>query len=133
MNKGIILVVDDQPLMVKLILAVLDGCGFEVLGIENPAQAVTVAAAKGERVRLLITDLRMGGMSGTELATRVMAHCPEARVLFMSGAEAEELGLSADSRHDFIRKPFPNGELLRRIEALIGTPSQDETPARHTG
>jgi len=119
-NKGTILIVDDQRLMVRLILAILEGCGYEVLGAEHPDEALALAAAKGHQLRLLITDIRMGGMSGVELASQIVALCPKVCVLYMSGAEAEDLELEDGSRYCFIRKPFRNAEFRHSIETLIG-------------
>jgi DNA-binding response OmpR family regulator len=118
-SKGIILVVDDHPLILKLVQAMLDGAGLDIVTADHPDQAVRLAAKHRERIRLLLTDLHMGSMSGEDLAGKVLELCPGLRVLFMSGARSDDLRFAASVHHDFIEKPFTPAELTRRVEALL--------------
>lgn len=119
MSKDIIMVVDDQPLMLKLVEAILANERYEVIALTDTAKAVDLAAEHGERMRLLITDVRMARMSGGELAELVQENCPNARVLFMSGASADDAGLDVGTGRDFIAKPFSPSELRQRVESLL--------------
>lgn len=121
MKTGMILVVDDQPLMVKLIRTVLETSGFEVRGTDNPHAAIEIAAELGDNVQLLITDMRMVMMDGRELATRVERHCPNLRVIFISGDTPEGCAFVANDRNAFLQKPFPNQGLLECVKALTRT------------
>lgn len=118
-SKGIILVVDDQPLMLKLVEAILASGPHEVVSMTDAAKAAEFAA-QCERLRLLITDLRMARTSGAELADAVEARRPGIRVLFMSGAAAADSGLELGEGRDFIAKPFTPSELRTRIASLLG-------------
>lgn len=120
-SKGIILVVDDQPLILKLVQAILDGGGLEVVPAVHPGQAIQLASELQQRIRLLITDLNLGSLSGGDLATKVLEHCPGLRVLYMSGDRSDDLHFAAAVRHDFIAKPFSPAELTRRVEALLAS------------
>lgn len=120
MDTRIILVVDDQPLMVKLITAVLETSGFEVRGTDDPDAAIEMAHVLRESVQLLITDMRMTHMNGQELAARVERHCPDLPVIFISGDTPEEFSFVADDRHLFLRKPFRNQALIDCVRTLIG-------------
>jgi FixJ family two-component response regulator len=120
MDSKMVLVVDDQPLMVKLITAVLETAGFEVRGTVDPDAAIEMAELLRESVQLLITDMRMTNMTGQELATRVERHCPDLPVIFISGDTPEEFSFVADDRHLFLRKPFRNQALIDCVRTLIG-------------
>lgn len=118
-GKGIILVVDDQPLILKLVQAMLDGVGLDIVPADHPAEAVHLASKHRERIHLLITDLNLGSMSGEDLAGKVLEYCPGLRVLVMSGDRSDDPLFAAAARHDFIGKPFTPAELTRRVEALL--------------
>lgn len=118
-GKGIILVVDDQPMILKLVQAMLEGVGLDIVLADHPGQAIDLASKHRERIRLLITDLNLGSMSGEDLAGKVLEHCPGLRVLVMSGDRGNDLQFAAAARHDFIGKPFTPAELTRRAEALL--------------
>lgn len=120
MSTGIIMVVDDQPLMLKLVEAILTDEPYEVIALTDAGRAVDLAVEQGERIRLLITDVRMARMSGGELADAVRNHVPNIRVLFMSGASADDAGLEMGTGRDFIAKPFSPAELRQRVKALLG-------------
>lgn len=119
MSKGTVLVVDDQLLIVKLVLAILDGLDLTIMSANHPAQAMDLAAEHQGRIRLLITDLRMSGMSGDQLAREIRKYSPDLRVLFMSGEAIGDLNAAEAARCDFIAKPFSPAELIRRVEALL--------------
>jgi DNA-binding NtrC family response regulator len=118
-SKGIILVVDDQPMILKLVQTILDGVGLDIVPVDHPGQAVRLARKHRERIRLLITDLNLGSMSGGDLAGKVLEHCPGLRVLVMYGERSNDLNFAAAARHDFIGKPFSPAELTRRVETLL--------------
>lgn len=118
-SNGIILVVDDQPLILKLVQAILNDVGLDIVPADHPGQALQLASELRERVRLLIIDLNLGGAGGADLARKVLAHCPGLRVLYMSGDDPDDLQLPAAVRRNFIGKPFSPTELIRRVEALL--------------
>lgn len=118
-RKGIILVVDDQPLILKLVQAILADVGLEIVPADHPGQAVRLANELRERVRLLIIDLNLGGAGGEDLARKVLEHCPGLRVLYMSGDDPADLQLPPAVSRNFIAKPFSPAELIRRVEALL--------------
>ena len=65
---------------------------------------------------LVITDLRMPGLNGCELARRISAIHPSVRVLLVSAADPEHL----EPGWPFVRKPFSPEALLRAVEQLVG-------------
>lgn len=126
-GKGIILVVDDQPLILVLVQAILDGVGLDIVPADHPGQAVHLARKHRERIRLLITDLNLGNMSGEDLAAKVLEHCPGLRVLYMSGDGIDDLHNAAAVRQDFVGKPFSPAELTRHVVALLANQPEHYT------
>jgi len=70
---------------------------------------------------ILVTDIILPGMSGRELADKLMKNVPTVKVLFMSGYRGDFLATHGfeDGRSDFIQKPFAMGTLIERIGAML--------------
>ena len=121
--KATVLLVDDEPALVRLGRRVLEGAGFVVLEASDPVEAVRVLDEHDGEVDLLATDVVMPGSSGIELARRVRESRPELPVLFMSGypdeviARVGELG----DQDGFLAKPYAADELVQAARrALAG-------------
>jgi PAS domain S-box-containing protein len=107
-----ILVVEDQPDVGELISEVLSSHGYKVHLVTQPSEALRTA----DRFDLLITDLVMPGMLGTELARKLMSAHPRLRVILMSGyadtrTDAERQALDVA----FLQKPFAPAALLKVV------------------
>lgn len=79
-----VLVVDDDPDVLEIASGALAADGFQVLEAASPADALETLRRETP-VHLLVTDIKMPGMSGFELADRAKRMCPKLRVLYMSG------------------------------------------------
>jgi len=114
-----VLVVEDEPALRTLAVRVLTGLGYQVLACEGGPAALELASDTSIHIDLLFTDMIMPGMSGRDLATRLVAERPALKVLFTSGFTREVL--QADDAGDvgFLRKPYVPGELARRIRAAL--------------
>ena len=121
-----ILVVEDERLVRSLARTILERQGYQVVACASGAEALGALADRGSApVDLLLTDLVMPGMSGRELAERVVAERPSVRVLFTSGySEDAELHQSvADQEAHFLAKPYSVQQLSSRVrEVLDGRP-----------
>jgi two-component system cell cycle sensor histidine kinase/response regulator CckA len=111
-GSGSVLVVEDDDAIRDLVRVVLEPAGYDV----------SLAAGGDEALRapdpdVLITDILMPGMTGRELAERVLARSPSTRVLFISGYAGEDVQLDDGAR--FLAKPFTPGELLEQVQALL--------------
>jgi len=80
-----LLLVEDEPQVRQLVLAVLEARGYKVLCAEYGGEAVRVEENHPAQIHLLITDVVMPGMSGRELAEHLLSLRPALKVLFMSG------------------------------------------------
>jgi len=91
-----IMLVDDEAVIVKAASAMLTRLGYEVQGFTSPVDALDAFLAAPERVDLLLSDLTMPGMSGLDLAQKMLAVRPNVPLLLMSGFVGEtELSLVA--------------------------------------
>lgn len=117
MNE-LILVVDDEPKIVRLARDYLEQSGFRVLPADDGPAAL--AAARHEKPDLIVLDLNLPGLDGLDVcrALRRESNVP----IIMLTARAEEmdrligLELGAD---DYIVKPFSPRELVARVRAVL--------------
>ncbi|HJR02085.1 MAG TPA: response regulator [Methylomirabilota bacterium] len=109
-----ILVVDDEEDIRTVVRQMLTGAGYLVLDAEDPNQALRLAGQ--QHVDLLLTDVVMPLMRGTELAQRLLAVVPSAKVLLMSAYKVAEITASG---HPFLAKPFTPEILLERVRELL--------------
>ncbi len=120
-TPGRILLVEDEPGILRLAAQMLEGLGYVVLQAAGPVEAMAVARAQAEPVDLLLTDVIMPAMNGQELAHALRGRWPHLEVLFMSGYTADVISqrglLTADT--NFLQKPFLVEELGRAVDALI--------------
>jgi len=126
-RSGTILVAEDEPGVRRLVEAFLRGAGHDVLVAPDGAEALALAAARGGRVDLLLTDVVMPGMNGRELHQALCQARPGLPVLYMSGYPALPATLQdiVDGERDaFIAKPFTRAQLLARVEEMLRAPAR---------
>jgi PAS domain S-box-containing protein len=115
--SGIVLLVEDEPAVRRLLRRFLAERGYDVLEAANGGDALCVSAVHRGVIDAVVTDVVMPQMGGRELALRLREERPEVPVLFVSGYSDDDTEL-ANSR--FLRKPFSQEELLGALRAVIG-------------
>ena len=114
-----ILLVDDDPGVVDIVSYALRGEGFEVETAERGADALEAA---GRRLHdLVILDVMLPDLSGTEVCRRLRASQVTVPILMLTAKDAEVdrvlgLELGAD---DYVSKPFSKAELVSRVRAIL--------------
>jgi PAS domain S-box-containing protein len=117
-SRGLALVADDEPTVRRVGELMLSQAGFEVMTAENGAEAVAQFAANADRVRVVLLDLMMPVMDGTEALAAIRARSA-VPVILCSGytSEAVPPALAADGRTTFLQKPFARADLQRVLTA----------------
>lgn len=129
-----VLVAEDEPAILRLLVTVLEQQGFDVLAVSSGDEALVRADEHDGEVDLLVTDVVMPGLSGTELAERLRVGKPGLDVLFISGYTQHPealLGQSADARAArtlFLGKPFAPDRLLASLKEIISAEVWPEEP-----
>jgi CheY-like chemotaxis protein len=116
-----ILLVEDESSVLALNQTMLEKLGYHVLAAAAPAAALELFRAQRNDIQLLITDVVMPGMSGTDLAAAILALKPGLPCLFMSGYTGiggvrENL---QEQSANFIQKPFALADLAEKIHAAL--------------
>ena len=114
----VLVVEDDAPVRAIVVRALTEG-GFRVLEAESGERALDLLCRDDDRPALVLTDVVMPGMSGSELAAAVARLAPGTPVLFTSGYTDGEIlrrGL-LEPGADFLAKPFSPEALVRAVRA----------------
>jgi signal transduction histidine kinase len=117
-----ILLAEDEKMVRVLIRKVLEQAGYTVLVAGGGAEALQVAARHTGRIHLLVSDVVMPGMSGRELARRLLEARPDTKVLYLSGYadDAVERHGVLDPGTAFMQKPFSPSALALRVRDVLG-------------
>lgn len=120
-GTGTILLVEDEPSVRHLFSKVLQQYGYTVLEAQNGEEALAVCDDFKKRIHLMITDVVMPGITGTQLADTLKSRVPEMKVLFMSGySDKTVFGADAlNSNIHFIQKPISPRDFVLRVREMV--------------
>jgi signal transduction histidine kinase/CheY-like chemotaxis protein len=114
-----ILLVEDEPLLRELALAVLSGAGYKVLEAGEAADAFAVWNEHQDEIALLLTDMVLpGGMNGRDLAAEFQRTKPELKVIYTTGYSSDILDAPLNPTN-FLQKPYPPEVLARTVRACL--------------
>lgn len=115
-----ILIVDDEPALVKLSATILKQNGYHVFTAENAQQALNIL--EKESIDLLLSDVIMPDMDGYQLAAVVLEKYPEIKIQLASGfSDDRHLSMVDNDLHEnLLHKPYHSKTLLKRIRELLG-------------
>ena len=120
-GSGVVLVTEDEDPIRALSRRILEREGYTVLEARDGREAIRVAAGYPGPIELLITDLVMPNVGGTELFAHLRLLRPDLRVLFVSGYTDDDIvrrGLG-DTRSAFLQKPFTARALAAAAKAAL--------------
>ena len=114
-----ILLVEDEEEVRVLIRDELRKLGYRIVEARNGIEACLVATPHMGKLKLLLTDIVMPGMSGTELARHLRVIKPELKLLFISGY-TDDVGIGAgDPASAYLQKPFTPEALASSVRELL--------------
>ncbi|OQX17109.1 MAG: hypothetical protein BWK76_10700 [Desulfobulbaceae bacterium A2] len=116
-----VLVVEDEPSLLKMDERILEKLGYKVLAACTPNEALSFTKEPANEIHLLLTDVVMPEMNGRELAERLQPLCPGMKTLFMSGYTATVIAHRGvlDEGVNFIQKPFSTKDLAVKIRDAL--------------
>jgi CheY-like chemotaxis protein len=124
MEKALkVLVVDDDPTTVKLMLLWLARQGFHARGAESAEAAH--AEAESHAPDVLLTDLSLPGMSGSQLLAALRARFERLKAIALTGSSREDTP-DADAFDDFLTKPVDLHRLTKTLHATTNALAQNQ-------
>ena len=123
-KKGTIYIVDDDEAVRDSLQWVLEGQDYRVRCFESAESFL--GRYDPREVACLIADVRMDGMSGLELQERLIERQSPLPIIFITGHGDVPMAVDAMKKGalDFIQKPFKEAELLRLVERMLDTASE---------
>jgi signal transduction histidine kinase/DNA-binding response OmpR family regulator len=116
-----LLLVEDEPSILKMAGLILEGYGYTVLTAGTAAEAIRLFKEQSGTIHLLMTDVVMPGMNGRVLLKELRAFNPQLNCLFMSGYTADVIahhGVLDEGVH-FIQKPFSLSDLANKVREVL--------------
>src|SRR5215467_13793189 len=117
-----LLVVDDDPAVRELVVALLTNEPVDVLQATSGEEALALAGRDGEAVDVVVSDVELPGICGYETVRRLLARFPRLESIIISGAAQDAPAhVRATGPSAFLRKPFERAELLALVRAALGS------------
>jgi len=116
-----ILLVEDEESLRSLVQDILEGLGYKVLAAKSGDEGITLCKQHPAPIPLLLTDVVMPGMSGTDLAKHLKFLYPEMRLLYMSGYTEDVMlrqGILGPGAA-FLGKPFTPQAIAHRVREVL--------------
>ena len=122
-----IMVVDDEQDILEIVRKYLQKWNFKVDAFSNPFMAFEQFKSRPDYYRLLLTDIRMPGMTGAELASKIIDLKPEINVVLMTAFETDNVALPVNAlgstniikRQDILKKPFRLEQVCQAVKRQL--------------
>jgi len=127
-GKGTVLLAEDEEAVRELAGEFLSSSGYQVITGKDGLDALEKAEQESKAIDILVTDVKMPRMRGTELAQRLKRAHPRIKIVYMSGY------LEHDSDEDFVpdsahlQKPFSRETLLKKLREALGLEAEQALP-----
>lgn len=116
-----VLVVEDEPALLRLISVSLEKRGYTVLAAEDGTEAIRILEHNPGNIDLVVSDIMLPKMNGLELRKKAILLRAEMRFLFISGYAEDTIDRTAHLPQDagYLEKPFLPIKLARKVRALL--------------
>ncbi len=132
-SREMILVVDDDDMVRKSVVAQIKSLGYGTIEARSPAEALEVIAGKAP-IELLFSDIVMPGpVDGVELARLAREQRPDLKVLLTSGYPDLKTARSSEESYvqwDILKKPYRRNDLQQALKGALGAGEQGDPPQR---
>ena len=131
-RRQTILIVDDEPAILAITANILGRRNFEVWTAGSGAEALQKSHGREQEITILLSDVVMPGITGPDLAERLLKLNPRMHVLFMSGWDEGVIARYGAFRRNIrtILKPFSPDGLIDTLNAVLQDPlEQNACPA----
>jgi len=120
-GSEVVLLVEDEDNIREPAVEILESRGYQVLSAPDAVEALAVADGHPGPIHILVTDVVMPGLSGSQLAQRLLHRRPELRVLYISGYPEDSISHHGvlDTGQHFLQKPFPPGQFLEKVREVL--------------
>jgi CheY-like chemotaxis protein len=118
-----VLLAEDEDAVRELACEFLSAAGYRVFAAENGEKALKIAETLSQPIHLLVTDVVMPRMRGTELARKLKHLQPNMKVIYMSGYLGEEGSEEFVEDSEYLQKPFSRDSLLHRAGVILNESS----------
>jgi CheY-like chemotaxis protein len=121
-----VLLVEDEDQVRAVARGILVRHGYRVLDAPNARDAISIAELEPEEIHLLLTDVVMPGLSGPELAKRLVVARPAMKVLCMSGYTDDSAVRHGviESEIEYLQKPLTVESLTKRVREVLDRPKR---------
>jgi two-component system, cell cycle sensor histidine kinase and response regulator CckA len=121
MEKEMILLVEDEPMLLELLKSVFEEDGYRVVTAADGENAVEIFRSKKKEIKLVLTDMGLPKIGGWELFEKLRVIDPSLNVILASGyvdAEMRDEALKKGAK-DFVQKPYVPAIILQRIRNVL--------------
>ncbi len=119
MNKGIILVIDDEDIVRTSCSRTLTPSGYEVRLAQNGQEGLKIMGE--DKVDIVLTDLKMPDMDGIEVLRKIKQDWPEVEVIIITGYQTVDTAVKSIKlgAFDYIEKPFTPDALINAVSKAL--------------
>jgi CheY-like chemotaxis protein len=116
-SKPVVLVVEDEPILRRLSVAVVEVADLEAVEADNADEAIQILESRAD-IRVVFTDIRMpGSMDGIILARTIRRRWPHVRLILTSGEDELGTRLIPDRARFFI-KPYSTNQVIESLRQM---------------
>jgi CheY-like chemotaxis protein len=120
-GSGTLLVVDDEKLVLDVAANMLEKLGYTALKAQNGSEAVEIFKAHKDRIKMVVLDIIMPDMGGSDVYNKIKRMNPDIKVLLASGysVDGQAIELLERGCDGFMQKPFTMEELSGKVEQIL--------------